>query len=167
VTSKLLVVAIASACAVLALAFVEVANSTTTGWQLAAKAVDRNSDTPDASIFSEEVFPGRQYRVVTQSTRPGNKLEWRVTCYIDYYNANYSYRSTSRGRAWPGRGKRTYAVSLPRTPETLKVIQRPGGLPPYVIRDEVDVNCYASVTLDAPWGRVRTLGVWLQERRTD
>jgi hypothetical protein len=155
---------------------VAAANSTTPGWQLVAKASDRNSRTPDATILSEEVSPATvqshwvppamggapgtgtwftelikpQYRVVTQSTHPGNRLTWEVTCYV--YVGSYSSTRHVRGRAWPGRGKRYYAITVP-------TIDMRG--------DDTTANCFATVSLDAPWGRVRTLGLWLQERWPD
>lgn len=166
----LVVLAITAAATALLLAE---AAAPATGWQLVAKASDRNSRTPDATILSEEVSPATvrshwippamggapgtgtwvtelikpRYRVVTQSTRPGNRLKWEVTCYV--HHGSYSSTRHVRGKAWPGRGTRYYAITVP-------TIDMRG--------EDTDANCFATVSLDAPWGRVRTLGVWLQER---
>jgi hypothetical protein len=172
VVTRLRVVGLAGALVVVALSFVGAASSTTTtGWQLVAKASDRNSRTPDATILSESVLPAEwrsvlvegqwvnrllkpEHRVVTQSTRPGNRLTWEVTCYV--HSGSYTSTSHTRGRAWPGSGKRLYAITTPTI-----------GSSRGINLDGVDANCFATVTLDAPSGRARTLGVWLQERLPD
>ena len=53
---------------------------------------------------------------------------------------------------------------MPQTPSAVEVTPHPRpGHPPFVRIKDIDINCYATVTLDAPWGKTRTLGLWLQE----
>jgi hypothetical protein len=143
-----------------------------TGWQLIAKAVDRNSSTPSASIIAEELKRyDRPARIVTQSTRRSNKLKWKITCYrydlpdgLDGPASNAG-TYTSRGVRWPGRGTNSYSVPLPAMPPTVRVETVPGRSRP-IVRFVATVDCYATVYFDAPWGKVRTLGVWLLESTT-
>jgi hypothetical protein len=156
----------------LAIAALSLANATQagTGWQLVAKAVDRKSSAPSASIIAEELYRfDRPARIVTQSTRPGNKLTWKITCYrtnlygVDGTPSSYG-TYTSRGVRWPGRGTNSYRVALPAMPPTTQVETDSGRWP--IVRIVATVDCYATVYFDAPWGKVRTLGVWLLESTT-
>jgi hypothetical protein len=160
-------VAIVACVAAAALSSAEAA-APATGWQLVAKACDRNSRTPDATILSEDVSYGYRHKLVTQATRGGNKLEWKVTCYSHgYLPATVSATKTARGRFWPGRGRREYLLpsfeNLVPSWAKGRLVKYPNGWVEWVPPDAT-VDCYASVYFDAPWGRARTLGVWLLER---
>jgi hypothetical protein len=126
-----------------------------TGWQLVAKAVDRNSSTPSASIIAEELYRfDRPARIVTQSTRPGNKLTWNITCYrTNLYGIDGTPSSsgtyTSRGGRWPGRGTNSYRAALPAMPPLTQVIAVPGRAWP-LVRQVATADCYATVHFDAP-----------------
>jgi len=128
-----------------------------TGWQLIAKAVDRNSSTPSASIIAEELRYDRPARIVTQSTRRGNKLTWKITCYrydlpdgLDGPPSSVG-TYTSRGIRWPGRGTNSYSVPLPAVPPTVRVETIPRRARP-IVRFVATADCYATVYFDAPMG---------------
>jgi hypothetical protein len=141
-----------------------------TPWNLIGKGGDRNSTTPDASIFAQEVYPGTRLRIVTQATLGGNKLEWKVTCVItDTRSDRYdSSTTTSRGVSWPGKGKHVYPIYLPATPPSSMPVYGPGkNQTPDIVSTGYQIDCYASAYFTGPWGKARTLGVWLQSQLED
>jgi hypothetical protein len=127
---------------------------------------DHDSDTsrrPYTAVWDLEASTGLRFKVVTQSTRPGNRLRWKLWCDDDENRFN---SSTVEGSFRVGKGKLMHA--LPRLNAHLQALGELEQQPLYHMPGATvypSFGCTVLVKFDAPRSNVRhRLNVWLLQR---